>query len=44
MKVICAMQYACPEEAIGFRYENPILITGTGCEALSRFPLGIEEI
>ena len=42
--VICAMQYACPEEEIGFRYENPILITAEGCEALSRYPLGIEEI
>ena len=42
--LICAMQYACPEEEIGFRYENPILITGDGCEALSRFPLAIEEI
>ena len=38
------MQYACPEEEIGFRYENPILITAEGCEALSRYPLGIEEI
>jgi Xaa-Pro aminopeptidase len=42
--VICAMQYACPEEDIGFRYENPILITETGCEPLSKFPLAIEEI
>jgi Xaa-Pro aminopeptidase len=42
--LICAMQYACPEEEIGFRYENPILITAGGCEALSRFPLAIEEI
>jgi Xaa-Pro aminopeptidase len=42
--LICAMQYACPEEEIGFRYENPILITEDGCEALSKFPLGIEEI
>jgi Xaa-Pro aminopeptidase len=42
--VICAMQYACPEEEIGFRYENPILITAEGCEALSRYPLGIEVI
>jgi Xaa-Pro aminopeptidase len=42
--VICAMQYACPEEEIGFRYENPILITEEGCEAMSRFPLAIEEI
>lgn len=36
--------YACPEESIGFRYENPILITSGGCEPLSKFPLGIEEI
>ncbi len=42
--VICAMQYACPEEEIGFRYENPILITTAGCEALSRFPLTVDEI
>jgi Xaa-Pro aminopeptidase len=42
--LICAMQYACPEENIGFRYENPILITESGCEALSKYPLGIEEI
>jgi Xaa-Pro aminopeptidase len=42
--LICAMQYACPEEGIGFRYENPILITADGCEPLSKFPLGIEEI
>jgi Xaa-Pro aminopeptidase len=42
--LICAMQYACPEENIGFRYENPILITADGCEPLSKFPLGIEEI
>ncbi|RPI49378.1 MAG: aminopeptidase P family protein, partial [Chloroflexi bacterium] len=42
--VICAMQYACPEEEIGFRYENPILITAAGCEPLSRFPLAVDEI
>ena len=42
--LICAMQYACPEESIGFRYENPILITGDGCEAMSKYPLAIEEI
>ena len=42
--VICAIQYACPEENIGFRYENPILISEHGCEALSKFPLIIEEI
>ena len=42
--VICAMQYACPEEDIGFRYENPILITKDGCEYMSKFPLKIEVI
>ena len=42
--LICAIQYACPEEAIGFRYENPILITADGCEVMSKFPLAIEEI
>ncbi len=42
--LICAIQYACPEEKLGFRYENPILITEAGCEAMSRFPLAIEEI
>jgi Xaa-Pro aminopeptidase len=42
--IICAMQYACPEENIGFRYENPILITENGCEAMSKFPLKVEEI
>lgn len=42
--LICAIQYACPEENIGFRYENPILITPDGCEAMSRFPLAIEDI
>jgi Xaa-Pro aminopeptidase len=42
--LICAIQYACPEEAIGFRYENPILITQDGCEVMSKFPLAIEEI
>ncbi len=42
--LICAMQYACPEEQIGFRYENPILITEEGCEYLSKFPLAVEEV
>jgi len=42
--IICAMQYACPEEQIGFRYENPILIRKDCCEELSKYPLGIEEI
>ena len=42
--IICAVQYACPEEEIGFRYENPILFTEDGCEPLSQFPLAVEEI
>ena len=42
--LICAMQYACPEEEIGFRYENPIVLTPSGCEAMSRYPLGVEVI
>lgn len=42
--LICAVQYACPEEGIGFRYENPILILEDGCEYMSKFPLRIEEI
>lgn len=42
--LICAIQYACPEEAIGFRYENPILLGEQGCEPLSRFPLRVDEI
>ncbi len=42
--LICAMQYACPEENIGFRYENPIVIHTDGCEPLSKYPLGVEEI
>jgi Xaa-Pro aminopeptidase len=42
--LICALQYACPEEEIGFRYENPILITADGCEALSQFPLTVDEV
>jgi len=42
--LICAMQYACPEENIGFRYENPILIQANGCEAMSKFPLTVDEI
>jgi Xaa-Pro aminopeptidase len=42
--IICAMQYSCAEENIGFRYENPILIKKDGCEVMSKFPLAIEEI
>ncbi len=42
--LICAMQYACPEEGIGFRYENPIVILADGCEHLSKFPLAVDVI
>ena len=42
--LICAIQYACPEDNIGFRYENPIVLMSDGCEELSKFPLGVEEI
>ncbi|MFH1983240.1 MAG: M24 family metallopeptidase [Pseudomonadota bacterium] len=42
--LICAMQYACPEENIGFRYENPIVLSADGCEELSKFPLSVDEI
>jgi Xaa-Pro aminopeptidase len=42
--VVCAMQYAAPEEDIGFRYENDIVITKDGCDVMSKYPLGIEEI
>lgn len=42
--LICAMQYACPEENIGFRYENPILIQKGGCEFMSKYPLAVEVI
>jgi Xaa-Pro aminopeptidase len=42
--LICAMQYACPEEGIGFRYENPIVLHADRCEPLSQFPLRIDEI
>ena len=42
--LICAMQYACPDDDIGFRYENPIVIKKDCCEELSKYPLGIEEI
>lgn len=42
--LICAIQYACPEEDIGFRYENPIVIHPDRCEPLSLFPLTVDEI
>jgi len=42
--IICAMQYACPQDNIGFRYENPIVINKSGCEPLSKYPLTIDEI
>ncbi|MFO7962822.1 MAG: M24 family metallopeptidase [Desulfobacterales bacterium] len=42
--LICALQYACPEENIGFRYENPIMIDENSCEIFSKFPFGVEVI
>ncbi len=42
--LICAVQYACPEENIGFRYENPILIREKNCEAMSKFPLSVNVV
>ncbi len=42
--LICAVQYACPEEKIGFRYECPILIHENCCELMAKFPLDVEEI
>jgi Xaa-Pro aminopeptidase len=42
--LICALQYACPEEGIGFRYENPIVLERDACEPLSKFPLRVDEI
>jgi len=42
--LICAMQYSCPQEEIGLRYENPIVIGKNKCEALSKFGLRVEVI
>jgi len=42
--VILAMQYAAPEDDVGFRYENPIVIGRNGCELTSKTPLTIDEI
>ena len=42
--LICAIQYACPDEDIGFRYENPILINKNDCEYMSKYPLAVEVI
>ena len=42
--LICAIQYACPGEEIGFRYENPILIQKDGCEWMSKYPLTVDVI
>lgn len=42
--LIAAMQYVCPQDQIGFRYENAILLHEGGCETMSKFVLGIEEI
>ena len=42
--IICAIQYACPEEQIGFRYEAPIIIWENECELLPKCPLEVLEI
>ena len=42
--IICALQYACPDESIGFRYENPIVLHEARCEPLSQYPLDVEVI
>ncbi|MFZ5354498.1 MAG: M24 family metallopeptidase [Bacillota bacterium] len=42
--LICAIQYSCPEEQIGFRYEAPILIRDADCELLAKHPLEVLEI
>lgn len=42
--LICAMQYACAEEGIGFRYEAPIVIKKDGIELMPKHPLEIIEV
>ena len=42
--VVAAMQYVCPGDDIGFRYENPVVLYKDRCEVMSQFPLAIEEI
>jgi Xaa-Pro aminopeptidase len=42
--LICAIQYSCPMENIGFRYEAPIVIRKENCELLANYPLEIIEI
>ena len=42
--VIAALQYVCPQDEIGFRYENAIVLRKDGCEVMSKFPLAIEDI
>lgn len=42
--IICAMQYACADEGIGFRYEAPIVIRQNDCEVLPTYPLAVKEI
>ena len=42
--LICAIQYACPSDKVGFRYENPIIIEKDGCEILSKYPLRVDDI
>lgn len=42
--LICAMQYAAPDDKVGFRYENVIRLNKSDCEWMSKTPLAIEEI
>jgi len=42
--LICAMQYACSDDGIGFRYEAPIVIKKDGIELMPKHPLEIIEI
>lgn len=42
--LICAMQYASPDDKVGFRYENVIRINRDDCEWMSKTALAIEEI
>lgn len=42
--IICAMQYACPEEGLGFRYEAPIVIKENKCELLPKYSHQIKSV
>lgn len=41
--VICAMQYACEEDVIGFYYEALLIIKKDGIELMLKHPLEIIE-